>query len=201
MNWYQHYMMLRSCAMLLLKVLIKHTAELSHLGSKILHAFVDALCGLNNYKKNNLPDFNELLHFFSIAQQTYINLVASGILMLTELNKGLGLAWKQEDASVQDTMPLPVMDAKDAHEAFQPLSECIRELCAVNFLDVQLGFTSVGVGKPAVPPDVWEATARLDNREGCLIGGFGQILSPEYCHSCVRCIEEDLVFAKSPSGN
>jgi len=100
--------------------------------------------------------------------------------MLTELNKGLGLAWKQEDASVQDTLPLPVMDAKDAPEAFQPLSECICELCAVNFLDVQLGFLSAGVGKPAGPPDVRVATARLDNCEGCLIGGFGQILSPEY---------------------
>jgi len=63
---------------------------------------------------------------------------------------------------------------------FQPLLERIRELCAVNFLDVQLGFLSAGVGKPAGPPDVLEATARLDNREGCLMGGFGQKLSPEY---------------------
>jgi len=64
------------------------------------------------------------------------------------------------------------------------------------FLMFSLGFSSAGVGKPPGPPDVREATTKLDNREGHLIGGFGQILSPEYCQSCVHHIEEELVWQR-----
>jgi hypothetical protein len=75
-----------------------------------------------------------------------------------------------------------MMDAKDAHDACRPLAKCLCKHCSVIFLHVQLGFSSPSVGKPTSPPDVREVIAKLDNYEGWLIGGFGEILSPDFCH-------------------
>ncbi len=179
-NHYQQYLMLWSCVMLCLKLLIKHTPELLHLSAIMPSSFINALCGINNFKRNNLPGFKVLLDCFLIVWQTFIVCVASKL--PTVLNKDLGLEWEKDNALVQPAPPLPMMDAKDAHDAFRPLAKCLCKHCSVIFLHVQLGFSSPSVGKPTSPPDVREVIAKLDNYEGWLIGGFGEILSPDFCH-------------------
>jgi hypothetical protein len=43
--------MLWSCVMLCLKLLIKYTPELLHLSAIMPSSFINALCGINNFKR------------------------------------------------------------------------------------------------------------------------------------------------------